>query len=713
VRTRQIAQTSLAPNFNRLAISLACATLVSAAVIAAQPAHGQSASDAQVSSLETEVRYDDQTLRAFAAAAASVLALRNRYYPRIRAAEIAEAKERADILYKEMLEQMHVAISGSGFSEEQYRVISSAAKADAQLRGRINTILKGPSPAQQHVQNVARLTAKAPEIATAPTDAAPVQETVAPATPPATPEPSTTTAPPVDTGARQRLETELGKVNAERDRFQVEQTALQEKVKKLEQQLSAVKAQDSALRQQLTEEKENALAQQKKTERELKARGGEVATLKEELANVQSRDSSLREQLEVERARADAAQTSKEAKLAAFRQEIKQFAGRLATAQQELNSLAIELTPGDTAGNDNRMPAFEALTPLRSEPTSIERVLAKVQPQYAAQQELNNQIAQIEDERVRRQAERVALQQEIAELSRNLAATYQAMAELIGEPANTVVAAAELDTDYETYALDFSQETAELFQTDAARFDQAFADPQAGLQREEPDTLGVGDTVIEQSAAGPAQSATLEPADVAPLRINSAPTVQIATAPAAGATGPANPADSGTGELDGLAAVATGRAPADGQPPHQIVRDDQAFKPAVQTIPQTEIAVAEQAPIYKKTVRGGADAYRATDYQRAYDIWAALAESGNRSAQFHLGALYFEGRGTDVDFSQSFFWLRVSAYQGDQRASSLLKTVGENLTRDQIDASDHQAREWLQERSIEVTQFEADGKNRL
>ncbi len=713
MRTRQIAQTSLAPDLNRLAISLACAALISAGVIAAQPAHGQSAGGAQLSNLETEGRYDDQTLRAFATAAATVLALRNRYYPRIRAAEIAEAKEKADFLYQEMIEQMHAAISGSGFSEAQYRAISGAAKADAQLRARINAILKGPSPAQQHIQNLARLTPKAPEVAAAPSNAAPAPEPVAPATPQVTPEPTTATAPPVDTGARQRLETELSKANAERDRYRAEQTALQEKVEKLERQLSAVKAQDSALRQQLTKEKENALAQQKKTEGELKARAGEVASLKEELAAVQSRDSSLREQLEAERARADAAQTSKEAKLAAFRQEIKQFAGRLATAQQELDSLAVNLNPGDTADNENRLPAFEALTPLRSEPTSIERVLAKVQPQYVARQELESQIAQIEEERVRREAESVALQQEIAELSRNLAATYQAMAELIGEPANTVVAAAELDTDYETYALDFSQETAELFQAGAAQFDQAFADLQAGLQHEEPDPLGVGDPVIEQSAAGPAESAALEPADVAPLRINPAPIVEIATVAAAAATMAANPANSATWEFDDPTAGATEIAAADVQPAHQIVRDESEFHLARQSVRQPEPRIATRTPTYDTSVRGGADAYRDADYQRAYNIWAALAESGNRSAQFHLGALYFEGRGTDVDFTQSYFWLRVSAYQGDRRASSLLKKVAENLTRDQINTSDNQAREWLQQRSIEVTQFETDGKNRL
>ena len=702
MRTRQIFQTRLAPSLNRLAISFACATLVSAGVIAAQPAHGQSASGSQVSSLEVEVSYDDQTLRAFAAAAASVLALRGRYYPRISAAEIAGSKEKADILFTEMRDQMHAAVSSSGFSEEQYRAISSAAKVDAQLRQRINSILQGPTPVQRHVKNIARLKSKAPEVATAPSDVAPAPESAAPASPQAIPAPTS----PADAGARQRLQIELGKANSERDLYRAEQAALQEKVAKLERQLSTVKAQDSALRQQLTAEKEQAQADKKKADAELKARRGEVATLKEELANVRSSDSTLRELLEAERARADAAQTSKEAKLAVFRQEIKQLAGRLATAQQDLDSLAVNLNPGESASSDRRRPAFETLTPLRSEPTSIERVLAKAQPQYAARQELANEIAQIQQERVRREAERTALQQEIAGLSRDLAATYQAMAELIGEPANTIVATAELDLDYETYALDVSRETAELFQMESADFNQAFADRQAGPQFEEPQPLGIGDPVIEPSAAAAADGAALEPGLAAALQINSAPPVQIATVPEL-------TPDNTIWEFGGLPAVATEIGATDVPSTHQIVRGQAEFQPAAHPEIESNRWEANQPSIYKKTVRGGAEAYQDADYQRAHDIWSALAESGNRGAQFHLGALYFEGRGTDVDFRQSYFWLRVAAYQGDRRASSLLKTVANKLTSDEISASDIQAREWLQKRSIEVTQFEPGSANRL
>lgn len=95
----------------------------------------------------------------------------------------------------------------------------------------------------------------------------------------------------------------------------------------------------------------------------------------------------------------------------------------------------------------------------------------------------------------------------------------------------------------------------------------------------------------------------------------------------------------------------------------------------------------------------------AGDYRRAHEIWAPLAEVGSRSAQFHLGALYFEGRGPTNDLSKAYYWLRISDYQGHKRAPLLLALAAEKLTRDEIDTSDSQARDWLQSRSIEVSRL--------
>jgi len=697
-----MSRTKTASSLNRLAISIACAVLVSTGAVA------QSTGASQVSSLEAEVTYDEQTLQSFAAAAAGVLTLRRQYYPRIRAAEIGGSKNKADVLFKEMREQMHAAIRNFGFSSDQYRAISGAAKTDEILRERINSILQGKPPALQRRQNVTRVTPKAPEVTAAPRDAAPAPVNVAPATPPLAPAETKAVvqpaaAPPVDDGARRRLEAELSKANAERDRFRAEQTALQKKTKELERQLTAAQAKDSALREQLTAEKAQvtaekaqvtaekaqviaekaqALAAQKKNKTELAALAGEVTDLKDELSTVQSHDSSLRDELAAERARADAEQNSKEAKLAAFRQEIKGFVERLTVARQELDSLAVDLEPGQYGTGGKKSSPFEALKPLRKEPNSIERLLKKAGPQALMRLELENEIAEFKKERLEQKLERAVLQKEVADLSRALAATYQAMAELIGEPANISVVAADLDIENETYSLDVSQETAQLFEIAPDQFAQAPADPQAEFLVDEPLPLGRGDAVNEPGASAPAPSVALEPGLAAFLRLNPAPKIQIATVSVS-----VDPGENAAGEFAGLPAIYTGI--------------------------ETGTPEGVLTPDYGNNVLGGAMAYEAADFRRAYEIWAPLAENGDSRAQFHLGALYFEGRGTSKDFGQSYFWLRVAAYQGNQRATSLLAMVAAELTSDQISASDDQAREWLEQRSIEVTQFKRDTNNRL
>jgi len=74
-------------------------------------------------------------------------------------------------------------------------------------------------------------------------------------------------------------------------------------------------------------------------------------------------------------------------------------------------------------------------------------------------------------------------------------------------------------------------------------------------------------------------------------------------------------------------------------------------------------------------LNSGIAAYQAGDYREAFRIWEPLAKNGNARAQFHLGALYFEGRGVARDFSQARFWLSRAAENGSAPARSLLPVV--------------------------------------
>ena len=90
--------------------------------------------------------YDNQMLTAFARAARDISGLRNRYMPRITAANIAERTERAEALFDEMRARMHDAIDAAGLTIPDYEGISAASARDADLRSRIDTILTGGTP---------------------------------------------------------------------------------------------------------------------------------------------------------------------------------------------------------------------------------------------------------------------------------------------------------------------------------------------------------------------------------------------------------------------------------------------------------------------------------------------------------------------------------------------------------------------------------------
>jgi len=98
--------------------------------------------------------------------------------------------------------------------------------------------------------------------------------------------------------------------------------------------------------------------------------------------------------------------------------------------------------------------------------------------------------------------------------------------------------------------------------------------------------------------------------------------------------------------------------------------------PVARTAPDAP-ALNGASPAGGTGVLDGAAAYRATDYARAYEIWRPLAERGNARAQFHIGALYYEGRGVAKNLGSARLWLERAAGQGSEPARALLARIAE------------------------------------
>jgi TPR repeat protein len=80
----------------------------------------------------------------------------------------------------------------------------------------------------------------------------------------------------------------------------------------------------------------------------------------------------------------------------------------------------------------------------------------------------------------------------------------------------------------------------------------------------------------------------------------------------------------------------------------------------------------------------GLQAYRATDYATALKIWMPLARQNVRRAQFYVGGMFAEGRGTALDNVQAFLWLTRAAARGERAAMPLLGELNARMSADEL-----------------------------
>jgi len=81
------------------------------------------------------------------------------------------------------------------------------------------------------------------------------------------------------------------------------------------------------------------------------------------------------------------------------------------------------------------------------------------------------------------------------------------------------------------------------------------------------------------------------------------------------------------------------------------------------------------------------------DINSASDL-QPLAVKGDSNAQFQLGALFYQGKGVQRDYTQAFLWYRRAAQQGNSDAQYSLGNMylmGEGIKQD-----DYQARQWYE-----------------
>ena len=89
---------------------------------------------------------------------------------------------------------------------------------------------------------------------------------------------------------------------------------------------------------------------------------------------------------------------------------------------------------------------------------------------------------------------------------------------------------------------------------------------------------------------------------------------------------------------------------------------------------------------------GGTD-LRDGDFAADVDQWRPLAEEGNANAQFKLGVMYANGRGTARDYIEAYKWLNIAGALGNERAIEGREAVARRMTPAEIERAQKLARE--------------------
>jgi len=89
----------------------------------------------------------------------------------------------------------------------------------------------------------------------------------------------------------------------------------------------------------------------------------------------------------------------------------------------------------------------------------------------------------------------------------------------------------------------------------------------------------------------------------------------------------------------------------------------------------------------------GTEAYKAGDYEKAYNLFNDGAQKGDADSQWMLAVMYYEGKGVLHDYQETFKWCRLAAEQGNVKAQSLLGVLYANGLGIQQD--DQEAFKWM------------------
>ena len=106
--------------------------------------------------------------------------------------------------------------------------------------------------------------------------------------------------------------------------------------------------------------------------------------------------------------------------------------------------------------------------------------------------------------------------------------------------------------------------------------------------------------------------------------------------------------------------------------------------------------------VYDDTIQTAHRAYRAGEFDRAFNNYWQCARWGEKECQQILGALYLAGQGTEVNIVEGYAWLKLAAESGNRNMKDTLKQAEKALPEAAVEAGDEVYEEYLALYGIEA-----------
>ena len=98
---------------------------------------------------------------------------------------------------------------------------------------------------------------------------------------------------------------------------------------------------------------------------------------------------------------------------------------------------------------------------------------------------------------------------------------------------------------------------------------------------------------------------------------------------------------------------------------------------------------------YNAKARAPHRAYRAGDYERAFDLFQIVARWGEKDSQFKLATMYIEGKGTSPDVIEGYAWLKTAAESGNRKMNELMYRLVEVMSEEELEFGEELAEEYI------------------